>query len=137
MYEHTVKVSDDFGGGFLTTNEGIVFFPADSIDGPGGISIKIFENSGFQSTDEWLESQKSEYGTSVVEKKIYIDGNEAIITHQAGMQDGKIFEEFKQQKTTVFIKDDKLFVINANMGDYINEKFWNSFKFITDKYPIY
>ncbi|MFH1565059.1 MAG: hypothetical protein ABIC82_04395 [bacterium] len=92
IYEHTLA------DGVPTTNGGIVFSPADSIDAPGGISVEIFENSKYKSLDEWLESEKSEYTSRVVEKKVNIDGNEAVVTHQAGMQDGKIFEEYKQPK---------------------------------------
>ncbi len=84
-----------------------------------------------------MESETNEYMSRVVEKKINIDGNEAIVTHQAGMLDGKISQEYKQPKTTVFTKGSKLFIITTSMDDRENEKVWNSFKFITDDYPIY
>lgn len=139
IYEHTrtVELSKDLGGGFLTltTNGGITFSPVDlplSV-----IAMEIFENSKFKSLAEWLESEKNEYVSMIVEKKINIDGNEAIITHQAGMRDEKIYEEYKNPKTTVFIKNNMLFIITTNMDDNDSEKVWNSFKFITGRYPIY
>lgn len=133
IYEHTLT------DGVPTTNGGIVFSPADSIDAPGGISVEIFENSEFRSPDEWLENHnpKSEDVSMVVEKKINIDGNEAIVTYPVSMVDGKILEEFKRDKTTLFIKDNNLFIIRIGMDDCEREKVLNSFKFITDRYPIY
>ncbi|MFH1254886.1 MAG: hypothetical protein V1667_00195 [bacterium] len=139
IFEHTrkVKLSKDSVDNFLTltTNGGVTFASADiplSV-----ISIEIFDNSEFKTTDEWLKNENIRELNRIIEKKINIDGNEAIITHQISMLNGKIFEEFKNPKTTVFIKDNTLFVITTSMDDNDSEKVWNSFKFITGKYPVY
>ncbi|MFH1187405.1 MAG: hypothetical protein V1688_00925 [bacterium] len=123
VYENTVELPWNLGGS-LTADRGVTF---SATDGLLVMTVWVFENSKFHSLDEWLESQKSEYGISVVEKKINIDGNEAIVTHQAEILDGKISEEDRLGKTTVFIKDNNLFIISTEMHDC--EKVWNSFKF--------
>ncbi|MFH1565510.1 MAG: hypothetical protein ABIC82_06800 [bacterium] len=137
IYETMVELSENLGGGFLTTNGGVSFSPTNlplSV-----IAVGVFENNKFLSPDEWLENKNSKelnntvknefVSKSVIEKKISIDGNEAIVTHQVSMLDGKIFEEFKNAKTTVLIKDNNLFTIYTVMEDSENEKVWNSFKF--------
>ncbi|MFH1565060.1 MAG: hypothetical protein ABIC82_04400 [bacterium] len=135
IYENTVELSEDSGGGVLTTNGGVNFsYPA---DGPWAIIVNVFENSEFRSLDEWLGNESGKELNSVVddnfnedrvvEKRINIDGNEAVVTHHASMLHGKIFEEFKNEKETAFIKDNKLFIIHTRIDDH--EKVWNSFKF--------
>ncbi|MFH1564746.1 MAG: hypothetical protein ABIC82_02760 [bacterium] len=134
-HEDTVELSEYLGGGFLTTNGGVSFFPSDF---PGIMGAKIFEDSKFRSPDEWFKNGNSKEINRIVEKKISIDGNEAIVTYPVSMLDGKILEEYKYEKITAFIKDGILFLIWTkfrNDGD--NEKAWNSFKFITDRYPVY
>ncbi|MFH1187762.1 MAG: hypothetical protein V1688_02770 [bacterium] len=132
IYENRVELPEDSGGGYLITNGGVNFsYPA---DGPWAMIVNVFENSKYKSLDEWLESKQGEYEINVVEKRINIDGNEAMVTHLASVSDGKISEEFKNEKETVFIKDHNLFIIytrSTRTEDY--EKVWNSFKFNKEK----
>lgn len=120
-----VKLADSLGGGYLIINGGASFYQK---DGYGIILINIFDNSKIASLDEWLviENKKVEHQVNVLEKRIKIDGYDAIVTYAKSVYDGQE-ESFKREKKTVFIKDGILFEINTRGIDH--ERVWNSFKF--------
>lgn len=101
-----------------------------SLDNYWVVSISISEKTNFMNTGEWLkgEEKKFEHQRPVIEKRIIIGGNDAIVTHMHS--DYEIDEVTKNEKNTVFIKSGNLFEIRTRFAKYINhERVWNSFKF--------
>lgn len=98
-------------------------------DDYGVINIKIFDNTTIKSLDQWLEieTQKSEYQRPVVEKNIIVDGYNAITTHVQSDYESETLNLY--DKTTVFIRDNTLFEINARFVDDTSyDKVLSSFK---------
>ena len=113
------------------TPEKIVF--GDAQLGVGFISV-VVELTHFLNPDEWLNQKNDEFrkrfesgggvlASQFLEKRIKIDGYDALITHQ-----GDTVEQFPGEKETVFVKNHYLYIIYTS---YISEpeRLWSSFKF--------
>ncbi|MBI3671472.1 hypothetical protein HY249_01605 [Candidatus Azambacteria bacterium] len=79
------------------------------------------ENTDFKTAYEWYLKNKSHLR---LEKIIKIGGYEAVVTHN---NDSGGVEEFPEEKSAVFVKDDYLFKLYTSYIDH--EKIWENFKF--------
>jgi len=125
--EGKVNLAESLGGGYFIVNGGASFSQK---DGYGIILINIFDKDNkvnVSSLGEWIEKEneknKNLHQRVIIEKRIKIDGYDAIVTNIVSDFEGPD----KHQKEVVFIKDGILFEINTRAIDH--EKVWNSFKF--------
>lgn len=129
VYEREIKVAESIGGGSFIVNGGVSFNDPD-FDNYGVMAVSVFENVKFSNTDEWLkkESNKFKSHRPVIEKRIIIDGYDAIITYVQSDYERK--DAYKHEKITVFLKNDNLFKIWTRFNDISDhEKVWDSFRF--------
>jgi hypothetical protein len=120
-------------------------------DGPIIMKIGVYKNTNFQTVQDWLDyktelrfttlkEHNPEKYTSInnfippfeIEKKINISGEEAIVTYPVSRTEKEIYESFKNEKTTSFMKNEILYIIYIRYFEDQSyyEKIWNSFKFI-------
>jgi len=129
VYERKIEVAESIGGGSFIRSGGVSF--SDPELGDYGItSVGVFENTNFLNVDEWLKEENKRFKNqrTVVEKRITIEGHDAIVTYV--QSDYEREDAYKHEKTTVFIKDGNLFEIWTRFADTSNhEKIWGSFKF--------
>lgn len=107
-----------------------VSFGDPALDDYWVMSVSVLENTSFLNVDEWLqkEGKKFKHQRPIVEKRITLDGYDAIVTHM--QSDYELDEVTKNEKNTVFIKNGNLFEIRTRFSDYANhERVWGSFKF--------
>jgi hypothetical protein len=125
------KYSERMGGGEELIDKVITFVVPNG--GPGLVSINIFDSPDVNTLDEWLnkeneqlakiyEDRDGRYIRMVIDERINIDGNEAIVVYQESDM-----EAYEYEKTAVFFKDGKLFTIYARCEDC--SKWWGAFKF--------
>lgn len=126
-----IKIADSVGGGEFIINRSISF--SNISDGYGLIGVAIYDNTRLKSLAEWVVEQnnflKKVNGRNtvsiVIEKTIKIGDVNAIVTYQQSKDE---LGPYDYEKTTVFIKDGKLFELSTRVADH--EKVWGSFKFI-------
>lgn len=120
-----INLADSLGGENFIINGGVSFYQK---DGYWIIVINIFDNSDISSFEKWIEKENKKnenlHQQVVIEKRIKIDGYDAIVTHIVSDFEGPD----KHEKKIVFIKNGILFEINTRYIDH--EKVWNSFKFV-------
>lgn len=129
IYEQKIKIAKSIGSGLFIRNGGVSFSDPD-FDDYGILSVSVFENTDFLNVDEWArnESKKFEHQRLVVEKRIIIDGYDAIVTYVKS--DYEREDAYRYEKTAVFIKDGNLFEIWTRFTESSNhEKVWGNFKF--------
>lgn len=131
-YPSQSDVSTIYKEKMVTSRSGKEYYIIDggvsfSKGGKGFISVMVFENTKYLSLDSWLkdENKKFEGQHSVIEKRISIGGQDAIVTYPVG--DNPPNEEYKSDKKTAFFKNGNLYVIYTSITDH--ERVWNSFKF--------
>lgn len=126
-YEQVVKGSENFNNTLNKLNGGVNF---SQVDGYGIIDVSVFENTNFISTDDWIdmENRNSEHQKIVIEERIIIDNDEAVVTHTQGDFETEI--TYFPEKTTVLIKDDILLkLVTRFVSDAEHRKVWDSFHF--------
>jgi len=100
--------------------------------GLGVMGVKVYTNTNFTSVEDWLVFKNNKIKliqAQVLEKRIRIDGYEALVTYPKGALPP--YEEFPYAKRTVFIKGDVLFEIWTNFKDENeHQRVWDSFKFL-------
>lgn len=129
IYKQKIKVAKSIGSGLFIRSGGVSFSDPD-FDDYGILSVSVIENAGFLNADEWVrsESKKFEHQRLVVEKRIIIDGYDAVVTYVKS--DYEREDAYKYEKTAVFIKDGNLFEIWTRFTESSNhERVWSNFKF--------
>ena len=127
------KYSERMGGGEELIDKVVTFVVPNG--GPGLASISILDNPDVNTLDEWFVKKNEQlakmyedggghYLRTVVDDRIDIDGNEAIVVYQESDT-----EAYEYEKTAAFFKDGKLFTIYARCEDC--SKWWNAFKSVS------
>ena len=110
----------------ILSDEGVSF----AARGPGVMGVKVYRDTPFQSTDEWLAAQNGERETLRKEKTIHVDGVDALVTYYVSVMP-EFEETFPNEKRTVFLKDGDLYEIWTKFYDdpTVHEAVWESFEF--------
>lgn len=125
-----IKTPEIESGNDIAINRAVSFMQDNG--GPWAISLFIYKNTRLKSIDEWFAEQNEFYKETsagnvevVIEKRIKIDGADALVTYLNSKEE---LMPYNYEKTTIFIKDEVLFELSTRSVDH--QKIWDSFKFI-------
>ena len=104
----------------LSENATSVTF-SDIPDDPWFISVGA-STTTFATVEEWIVDQDKKYkNTTVVERHVVIDGNDAIVTYQKDAT-----ESYPNEKRAIFIKNGRVYEISTRFN-VDEKKVWDSF----------
>lgn len=125
--ERTIPPSNATGDKTLTMGGGVNIAQK---DGYGIIDLSIFYNTNYVTPDDWLAEERTLFADHgpVIEKRIMIGGQDAIVTHTDSDNEAGGLPQY--EKTAVFIKDGALYKLTTRfVQDTDHERVWNSFRF--------
>ena len=105
----------------LSSNETSVAF-SDAQNDPWSISVRV-STTTFATAEQWIADQDKKYKTTtIIEKHVTIDRNDAIITYQKNTT-----ETYPNEKRTIFIRSGKVYEIGTRYN-VDEQKVWDSFR---------